>query len=229
LAGGAYHLAGGGPCIAIDVGPSSPLAGNSAPNAASRLCRVESRHLLVRVKLWGRPAGRQARLLRQWPLRMGRVRRNIRGLAILWMISGILRLMGIGWMMIFGRMLSRTCRAGWDRAAGRFSGGAWTAFFRGNFFRGHRSGALRRAAPGSSVGAFRARAVGAVPRASFGIPGATAFSVRHGAGIYTLWVLLPESSGHEYERPGAAGRTSPLRVGFFLSLSVGCAPRVPAL
>src|SRR5882762_8621350 len=71
LAGGAYHLAGGGPCIAIDVGPSSPLAGNSAPNAASRLCRVESRHLLVRVNLWGRPAGRQARLLRQRPLRMG--------------------------------------------------------------------------------------------------------------------------------------------------------------
>src|SRR5258708_872907 len=34
----------------------------------------------------------------------GRVRRNLRTLATLWMINGILRLIGIGWMMVFGRM-----------------------------------------------------------------------------------------------------------------------------
>src|SRR5437899_12634751 len=30
LAGGAYYLAGGGPCIATDAGTSSPLGGNTA-------------------------------------------------------------------------------------------------------------------------------------------------------------------------------------------------------
>ena len=34
----------------------------------------------------------------------GRVRRNIHRLAVLWTISGILRLVAVGWMMIFGRM-----------------------------------------------------------------------------------------------------------------------------
>src|SRR6266446_371040 len=41
LAGGAYHLAGGGPCIAMDAGTNSPLAGSFAPCAASRLFRAE--------------------------------------------------------------------------------------------------------------------------------------------------------------------------------------------
>ena len=67
-------------------------------------------------------------------------------------------------------------------------------------FRGHFSGALRCAALGSGLGTIRARAVGAVPRASPGIPGAAAISAGDGAlGIYTLWVLLPETSGKEYE------------------------------
>jgi len=42
----------------------------------------------------------------------GRVRRNLHRLATLWMVSGILRLMGIGWMMIFGKMFSPFMR-GW--------------------------------------------------------------------------------------------------------------------
>src|SRR5260370_3115945 len=49
--GGAYHLAGGGLCIAMVVVPSSPPAGNSARSAASRLSRGQLRHLLVRGAL----------------------------------------------------------------------------------------------------------------------------------------------------------------------------------
>src|SRR5260370_29200763 len=49
--GGAYHLAGGGLCIAMVVVPSSPPAGNSARSAASPLFRVPVPHLLVRGAL----------------------------------------------------------------------------------------------------------------------------------------------------------------------------------
>ena len=54
LAGGAYYLAGGGPCIAMDAGTNSPLVGSFAPSAGSRLFRAEWRHLLRRVKVWGK-------------------------------------------------------------------------------------------------------------------------------------------------------------------------------
>jgi len=36
LEGGAYYLAGGGPCFATDVGPQSPLAGDTARSAGRR-------------------------------------------------------------------------------------------------------------------------------------------------------------------------------------------------
>src|SRR5258708_34878569 len=42
----------------------------------------------------------------------GRVRRNIRGLAILWVVSGIFRLLAGGWMVIFGRVVIPHSR-GW--------------------------------------------------------------------------------------------------------------------
>src|SRR6267143_2792793 len=47
---------------------------------------------------------------------------------------------------------------------------------------GHFSRILRGAAPGSGVWTFRARAVGAVPGTSSGVPGAAAFSDGHRAG-----------------------------------------------
>src|ERR1700694_2895612 len=54
--------------------------------------------------------------------------------------------------------------------------------FAGNFFRRDCSGALWSSPPGSSVGAFRTRAVGADAGTGAGVPGVAAFSVRHGAG-----------------------------------------------
>jgi zinc-ribbon domain len=38
------------------------------------------------------------------PVAQGRVRRHIQPLATLWLINGILRLMTVGWMMVFGSM-----------------------------------------------------------------------------------------------------------------------------
>src|SRR5437016_9771282 len=65
---------------------------------------------------------------------------------------------------------------------------------------GHFSRTLRCAAPGSGVGTVRARALGTVPGASSGFPGADPFPFGTALGIYTLWVLLPEASASEYDR-----------------------------
>jgi hypothetical protein len=131
----------------------------------------------------------------------GRVRRNIHRLAILWMISGILRLMGIGWMMIFGRMFIPPMRGwmgpgggpffGWSLdsvlSRGIFSAGVVLAFF----------GVLHLVL---AWGLFErepwARFLGLV----LGFLALLRFPLGTALGIYTLWVLLPEHSGHEYER-----------------------------
>ena len=72
----------------------------------------------------------------------GRVRRNIHRLATLWMINGILRLLGVGWVMVFGRMFIPPLRGwmgpgggpfGWSfdsvLSRGLFSAGIILAFF----------------------------------------------------------------------------------------------------
>jgi hypothetical protein len=69
--------------------------------------------------------------------------------------------------------------AGMDDVASRGQMGLGLSF---PAFPGHFSRILRSAAPGSGVGTFRARAMGAVPGASPGILGAAAFSAGHGAG-----------------------------------------------
>jgi len=130
-----------------------------------------------------------------------RVRRNIRGLAILWMISGILRLMGVGWMMTFGRMFIPHMRGwmgpgdgpffGWSLDSvishGIFSAGIVLALF----------GVLHLAL---AWGLFErepwARMLGLV----LGFLALLRFPFGTALGIYTLWVLLPETSGKEYDR-----------------------------
>ncbi len=166
----------------------------------------------------------------------GRVRRNIHRLAILWMISGILRLMGIGWMMIFGRLFIPPMRGWMGPGGGPFFGWSLDSVLSrgifsagGNFFRWSCAGDFRSAAPGSGVGAFRTRAVGAIPRASPGIPGAAAFSAGHRAGDLHA-VGAAAGDFRQRVRPvGSTRRASPLRVGFFLSLFPVSAPRVPRL
>ena len=132
----------------------------------------------------------------------GRVRRNIQRLAILWTISGILRLAGIGWMMIFGKMFFPFMR-GWGGPVVWPVGGRWGLDipFRGGlftlgivlaFF-----GVLHLAL---AWGLFErepwARFLGLV----LGFLALVRFPFGTALGIYTLWVLLPESSGKEYDR-----------------------------
>ena len=135
-----------------------------------------------------------------------RVQRHIHLLAILWLISGILRLIAVCWFMIFGSIFLPGLRGwmgpawplgpGWAidsfLARGFFSLGIFLAVF----------GALHLLL---AWGLFErqpwARTLGIVlgVLALLHVPFGTAL------GIYTLWVLAPEQSAREYERLAHAG------------------------
>src|SRR2546428_11113849 len=57
LAAKAYYLAGGGPCIAIDAGPSSPRVGNTARSVGRPYWGPERRSVPPAGGGLGRPAG----------------------------------------------------------------------------------------------------------------------------------------------------------------------------
>ena len=146
----------------------------------------------------GRPAGASAAASAASD---GRVRRNIRPLAILWMISGILRLMGIGWMMIFGRMFIPHMRGWMGPGGGPFFGWSLDSILsRGIFSAGIVLALFGVLHLVLAWGLFErepwARFLGLV----LGFLALLRFPFGTALGIYTLWVLLPESSGHEYER-----------------------------
>ena len=138
----------------------------------------------------------------------GRVRRNIHRLATLWMISGILRLVGIGWMMIFGRMFFPFMRGpgGWP-FGGRWG---WDIPFLGSLFSlGIFLGLFGVLHLVLAWGLFArepwARMLGLV----LGFLALLRFPLGTALGVYTLWVLLPGASGSEYERLARGdGRTN---------------------
>jgi len=127
----------------------------------------------------------------------GRVRRNIQRLATLWMINGILRLLGVGWVMVFGRMFIPPLRGwmgpgfGWSLdsvlSRGIFSAGIILAFF----------GVLHLVL---AWGLFEREPWARFLGLALGFLALLRFPLGTALGIYTLWVLLPEGSGAEYER-----------------------------
>jgi hypothetical protein len=132
----------------------------------------------------------------------GRVRQNIHRLATLWMISGILRLAGIGFMMIFGRMFFPAMR-GWGGPVVWPFGGKWGGempFLGGLFSLGIFLGVFGLLHLLLAWGLFErerwARMLGLV----LGFLALVRFPLGTALGIYTLWVLLPEESGVEYDR-----------------------------
>jgi hypothetical protein len=130
----------------------------------------------------------------------GRVGRNINLVAGLWLANGILRLMGVAWWMIFRRLVFES---GWPF-------GNWEPGFRSLLWGGMFSTGIFLAAFGVihlllAWGLYErqpwARVLGIVVAclALIRIPFGTAL------GIYTLWVLAPESSGREYDAMAATG------------------------
>ena len=130
----------------------------------------------------------------------GRVGRNISAVAGLWAASGILRFMGVAWWMIFRRLVFD---GGWPFGnldhglrsllwGGIFSSGVFITVF----------GVLHLLlAWGLYARQPWARVLGIVLScfALIRIPFGTAL------GIYTLWVLAPESSGREYDAMAGTG------------------------
>lgn len=132
----------------------------------------------------------------------GRVRRHVRTLAMLWAINGILRLMGVAWMMIFGTMFFPFMR-GWGRGVVWPFGGRWgldVPFLGGLFSVGVFLGLFGVLHLVLAYGLFErepwARMLGLV----IGFLALLRFPLGTALGIYTLWVLLPEESGREYDQ-----------------------------
>jgi uncharacterized membrane protein (DUF2068 family) len=134
--------------------------------------------------------------------RDGRVQRNINLLAGLWLANGILRLVEVGWMMLFGKILLPSMMG----VIGAGSGGSlenWPLgglMSRGLYFVGMMLAFFGVAHLVLAWGLYErqqwARILGLVIGflALLRIPFGTAL------GIYTIWVLLPEASGREYDQ-----------------------------
>jgi hypothetical protein len=132
----------------------------------------------------------------------GRVERHVRTLATLWTINGILRLAEVCGMMIFGTMFFPFMR-GWGRGMVWPFGGRWgmdIPFLGGLFSMGIFLGLFGVLHLVLAWGLFErapwARMLGVV----IGFLALLRFPLGTALGIYTLWVLLPEESGREYDR-----------------------------
>ncbi len=137
----------------------------------------------------------------------GRVRRNINIVAGFWVAAGLLRLIEFGGLLMFRGVFNRS---GWDwMGPGRwpFGGGLGLKPF---LIGGLLSGGVLLAVFAVAYLVFAwgllerqpwARILGIVLAflALLHIPFGTAL------GIYTLWVLLPESSGREYDALAGVG------------------------
>jgi len=164
-------------------------------NSGARYCSSCGRQLTTAPAAPTMPAAAAARVAGG-----GRVRRNINIVAGFWLANGILRLIEVGGMMIFRRLFFD--RWGWFGSGrwpfggsfgfspllmgGIFSAGILLALF---------AGVHLLLAWGLSERRPWARILGIV----VGFLALTRFPFGTALGIYTLWVLLPESSGREYD------------------------------
>ena len=131
------------------------------------------------------------------PVSDGRVQRHIQRVASLWLATGILRFVEVGWILLAGRMLPFF--TGWGNGA-RFANFPFDFMAFGMYSIGGMLALFGVAHLVLAWGLFQrepwARTLGlvigflALLRPPFG----TAL------GIYTIWVLLPQQSGQEYER-----------------------------
>lgn len=131
-----------------------------------------------------------------------RVRRHIHLLATLWLVSGVLRLIGVTWLMLFGTMFFP-----WFR--GRMGPGAWPlgpgwgfdSLFSGGFFSfGIFLGFFGVLHLALAWGLFERQPWARVLGLVLGILALMRFPFGTALGIYSLWVLAPEQSAREYDR-----------------------------
>jgi hypothetical protein len=131
----------------------------------------------------------------------GRVQRNLRTLATLWTINGILRLLGAGSMIIFGGVFFPFLRGWGGRGAGPMGGWGLDGFLSHGIF----SAGVVLAMFGVlhlvlAYGLFERESWARILGLVLGFLALLRFPLGTGLGIYTLWVLLPEESGREYDQ-----------------------------
>ena len=178
-------------------------------SAGTQYCSSCGKHLMAAPAAQATQGAAMARPVR--PASDGRVRRNLNIVAALWLASGVLRLLEVGGLMIFRRLVFQS---GWDwMGPGRWPfGGA----FGGNPFL--LGGLLSAGAIMVVFGAaYLVLAWGLLERQPWarllGIVLAflalLRFPLGTALGIYTLWVLLPENSQREYD--ALAGVSGPIK------------------
>ena len=136
----------------------------------------------------------------------GRVRRNLRTLATLWTINGVLRLAGAGSMIIFGGVFFPFLRGWGGRSAWPMGGWGLDGFLsRGVFSAGVVLGMFGVLHLVLAWGLFERESWARVLGLVMGFLALLRFPLGTALGIYTLWVLLPEESGAEYDRLAQGG------------------------
>lgn len=126
----------------------------------------------------------------------GRVRRNLNIVAGFWLANGILRLVSLGGLMIFRRLVFGV--GGWPGF------GRWPLDFSPFLWGGMLSAGIFLAMFGMvhlllAWGLFERQPWARILGIVVGCLALIRFPLGTALGIYTLWVLLPESSGREYQ------------------------------
>lgn len=141
------------------------------------------------------------------PAPLGRVQRHIHLLAVLWLVNGALRLIGVGWLMIFGSIFLPGLR-GWMGPGAWPLGLGWgldsflaRGFFSLAIFLGF-FGLLHLAL---AWGLFERQPWARILGIGLGVLALLRFPFGTALGIYTLWVLAPEQSGREYDQLTRSG------------------------
>ena len=135
----------------------------------------------------------------------GRVRRNLNLLAGLWLANGILRLMEVGWMLVFGRMFFSSWGWGFD-SGWPFAGWLEPLVWRGLLFGGILLGAFGLIHLVLAWSLLQRESWARILGIVIGFLALLRFPLGTALGIYTLWVLLPESSGREYDAMAGVGQ-----------------------
>jgi len=138
----------------------------------------------------------------------GRVSKHIHLLATLWLVNGVLRLLGVAWLMLFGRMFFPWLR-------GRVGPDAWPlgpgwgldSFLSGGFFSlGIFLGFFGLLHLALAWGLFERQSWARILGLVLGVLALLRFPLGTALGIYTLWVLAPEPAAREYDQLSRSGR-----------------------
>src|SRR6266516_384222 len=132
----------------------------------------------------------------------GRVRKHIHLLATLWLVNGVLRLIGVARLMLFGGVFFPWLR-------GRIGPDAWPlgpgwgfdSFLSGGFFSlGIFLGLFGLLHLALARGLFERQSWARILGLVLGLLALLRFPLGTALGIYTLWVLAPEPAAREYDQ-----------------------------